>query len=195
MSKPTLYLASQSPRRRELLEQIGQSFHSLSPNVEEKTIDGESPQVYVERLALAKAAAGLALAPDDDAVVIGSDTSVVVDNKILGKPIDEAHATQMLRQLSGRSHQVLTAVALVSQNRHAVKTSTTDVTFRPLSNAEINAYWQTGEPAGKAGGYAIQGLAAVFIEHINGSYSGVMGLPLYETAALLHEFNLPSLLL
>lgn len=193
MSKQQLYLASQSPRRRELLEQIGQTFRSLSPNVKETVIAGESPKTYVERLAVAKAAAGFVLANDDTAVVLGSDTCVVAENTILGKPKNQAHAAEMLSQLSGRTHQVHTAVALVDHNRQAVKTSTTDVTFRTITDAEANAYWQTNEPLDKAGGYGIQGLAAIFISHISGSYSGVMGLPLFETAELLQQFNFPSL--
>ena len=188
-----LYLASSSPRRRELLSQIGVSFRTVSPDIPEQQLPGESPEAYVRRLALEKAAAGLGLV-DGPAIVIGSDTSVVLDDEILGKPRDRADGLAMLARLSGRSHRVMTAVALVdSRGNKQSRLSISDVNFRILSVAECESYWETGEPADKAGGYAIQGRAAVFIEHLSGSYSGVMGLPLFETAELLQAFGIPIL--
>lgn len=188
----TLYLASGSPRRRELLTQIGVPFLTQIAPIDENALPGESPLAYVERLALAKGHAGLAaLADSDDAVVLGADTAVVLDGHILGKPRDRADALATLQALSGRSHQVLTAVALVSRERQAARVVTSQVTFRPLTQAEIEAYWASGEPQDKAGSYGIQGLAAVFVSQLQGSYSAVVGLPLCETAALLAEFAIP----
>ncbi|MFG0721761.1 Maf family protein [Pseudomonas sp. GLN_6] len=188
----TLYLASGSPRRRELLTQIGVPFLTQIAPIDENALPGESPLAYVERLARAKAQAGLAaLADTADAVVLGADTAVVLDGRILGKPADRADALATLSALSGRSHEVLTAVALVSCERLASRVVTSQVTFRPLTQAEIEAYWASGEPQDKAGSYGIQGLAAVFVSQLQGSYSAVVGLPLCETAALLAEFAIP----
>lgn len=188
----TLYLASGSPRRRELLTQIGVPFLTQIAPIDENALPGESPLAYVERLAIAKGHAGLAtLADSDGAVVLGADTAVVLDGHILGKPRDRADALATLQALSGRSHQVLTAVALVSRERQAARVVTSQVTFRPLTQAEIEAYWASGEPQDKAGSYGIQGLAAVFVSQLQGSYSAVVGLPLCETAALLAEFSIP----
>jgi len=188
-----IYLASTSPRRRELLSQIGVSFHTVTPDIPEQPLPDESPEAYVRRLAQEKAAAGLALV-DGPAIVIGSDTSVVLDDAILGKPRDQADGLAMLARLSGRAHRVLTAVALVDrEGRHRSRLSVSEVVFRNLEAEECLAYWQTGEPADKAGGYAIQGRGAMFIEHLSGSYSGVMGLPLFETAELLRAFDIPVL--
>jgi len=188
----TLYLASGSPRRRELLTQIGVPFLTQIAPIDENALPGESPLAYVERLALAKGHAGLAaLADSDGAVVLGADTAVVLDGHILGKPRDRVDALATLQALSGRSHQVLTAVALVSRERQAARVVTSQVTFRPLTQAEIEAYWASGEPQDKAGSYGIQGLAAVFVSQLQGSYSAVVGLPLCETAALLAEFAIP----
>lgn len=139
----------------------------------------------MQRLAQQKAAAGFALQPRRPA--LGSDTIVVIDKQILGKPADRQHAIEMLGKLSGRSHQVMTAVAVCSEGKQSCVLNTSEVQFCELSAEQIEAYWQTGEPLGKAGGYAIQGLAAQFIVTINGSYSGIMGLPLYETAELLKQ--------
>jgi len=186
-----LYLASTSPRRRELLSQIGVSFQTVTPDIPEQPLPDESPEAYVRRLAQDKARAGLALV-DGPAVVIGSDTSVVLDDDILGKPRDQADGLAMLARLSGRGHRVLTAVALVDRGgRHQSRLSVSEVVFRNLGADECLAYWRTGEPADKAGAYAIQGRAAVFVEHLSGSYSGVMGLPLFETAELLRAFGIP----
>ncbi|PTS85866.1 septum formation inhibitor Maf [Pseudomonas sp. HMWF032] len=187
-----LYLASGSPRRRELLAQIGVPFLTQIAPIDENALPGESPLTYVERLACTKAHAGLAaLADSNDAVVLGADTAVVLDGRILGKPLDRADALATLQALSGRSHQVLTAVALVSRERQASRVVASQVTFRALSPAEIEAYWASGEPQDKAGSYGIQGLAAVFVSQLQGSYSAVVGLPLCETAALLAEFAIP----
>lgn len=189
----TLYLASGSPRRRELLTQIGVSFSTLAAPIDESVLPGEPADLYVQRLALAKAAAGLAtLSPSSDAVVLGADTAVVLDGRILGKPVDKADALAMLQLLSGREHQVMTAVALADGQRSEVCLVTSDVSFRPVSADEAHTYWASGEPHDKAGGYAIQGLAAVFVNGMRGSYSAVVGLPLCETAALLAEFGIPT---
>ena len=188
----TLYLASGSPRRRELLTQIAVPFLTQIAPIDENALPGESPIAYVERLARAKAQAGLAaLAETADVVVLGADTAVVLDGRILGKPADRDDALATLSALSGRTHQVLTAVALVSRERLESRVVTSQVTFRPLSQAEIEAYWASGEPQDKAGCYGIQGLAAVFVSQLHGSYSAVVGLPLCETAALLAEFAIP----
>jgi len=199
MKFPQLYLASSSPRRRELLAQIGVSVEVVSQNVSENRLDGESPELYVQRLALEKACFGLNdLGSKTSLPVLGADTVVVVDNTVLGKPKDKADAVAMLQLLSGRSHRVLSAVAVVGrddlgQDREAVRVSESIVRFRLISVKECEAYWDTGEPMDKAGAYAIQGLAAVFIERIEGSYSGVMGLPLFETGELLREFGIEIL--
>lgn len=188
----TLYLASGSPRRRELLTQIAVPFLTQIAPIDENALPGESPIAYVERLARGKAQAGLAALTDTaDAVVLGADTAVVLDGRILGKPTDRADALATLSDLSGRTHEVLTAVALVSRERQMSRVVTSQVTFRALSQAEIEAYWASGEPQDKAGCYGIQGLAAVFVSQLQGSYSAVVGLPLCETAALLAEFAIP----
>lgn len=195
MSKPpALVLASASPRRKALLEQIGVDCTVHAVGLDEIADPGEAAPAYVERLALAKARAcrDLATTPDD-AVFLGSDTTVVVDGEILGKPGDRAEAFAMLRRLSAREHEVMTAVALVQGEREAVRTSISRVGFAELSEPVIAAYWETGEPADKAGAYGIQGYAAVFIHHVSGSYSGVMGLPLFETVELLRKFGIPVL--
>ena len=188
-----VYLASRSPRRRELLQQIGVVFNVIDVTVEERAAHGESATDMVARLALAKARAGYhAQASDGLLPVLGADTAVVADGTILGKPQDQAGADHMLALLSGRTHEVLTGVALVGDTE-AVRVSSSKVTFRTLTRGERAAYWATGEPLDKAGGYAIQGVAAVFISRIEGSYSGVMGLPLYETATLLQESGITVL--
>lgn len=188
----TLYLASGSPRRRELLTQIGVPFSALGVVIDENPLPDEAPDVYVERLARAKAQAGLhALEQTPGAVVLGADTAVVLDGRILGKPADREEALATLGALSAREHQVLTAVALASRERLAVRLVVSQVRFRALAPSEIEAYWATGEPRDKAGSYGIQGLAAVFVSHLQGSYSAVVGLPLCETAELLAEFAIP----
>lgn len=188
----TLYLASASPRRRELLAQIGVPFVTLIASIDENPLPNEPANAYVERLAREKALAGLARASDTaDAVVLGADTAVVLDGRILGKPQDRDEALDMLQALSGREHEVLTAVALASEGRCESRVVASRVGFRPLSQAEAEAYWATGEPRDKAGSYGIQGLAAVFVSHLQGSYSAVVGLPLCETAQLLAGFGIP----
>jgi len=188
-----VYLASGSPRRRELLQQIGVPFRVVGAAVDEAVWSGEVPAAYVARLAAAKAELGWERNRDAiDGPVLAADTSVVLDAKILGKPADREEAEAMLRQLSGRTHEVLTAVALRTVNGLRSRISRSEVTFRRIAAAEARAYWETGEPCDKAGAYAIQGRAAVFIAELRGSYSGVMGLPLFETAELLSEAGLWS---
>jgi septum formation protein len=182
----SIYLASGSPRRRELLLQIGVSFRVIGADLDETAFRGESPLAYVSRLAQAKAALGWERSRDSGgAPVLAADTAVVLEGRILGKPADMNDAIAMLLQLSGRAHEVLTAVALRGTAGTEVKVSQSTVTFRSIDRSEARAYWETGEPADKAGAYAIQGYAAIFIADLKGSYSGVMGLPLFETAALL----------
>lgn len=184
-----LYLASGSPRRRELLTQIGVPFIVISAPIDESPLPSESAPAYVERLARAKAAAGLARV-DGPAVVLGADTAVVLDGRILGKPENREDALAMLADLSGREHQVLTAVALDDgQHVHSFCVTST-VRFRAISTDEAQRYWASGEPADKAGGYAVQGLGAVFVTGLSGSYSAVVGLPLCETADLLGQFGI-----
>jgi septum formation protein len=184
-----VYLASGSPRRRELLQQIGVPFRVVvGAAVDEAWLSGEAAGPYVTRLAAAKADAGWERTRDTaDVPVLAADTAVVLDGKILGKPADREDAGSMLRRLSGRTHEVLTAVALRTAKGLHCRISRSEVTFRHIAAAEAQAYWDTGEPLDKAGAYAIQGRAAVFIAQLHGSYSGVMGLPLFETAELLSE--------
>lgn len=189
MNKSFIYLASGSPRRRELLTQLGVRFEVCVTDIDESSPVGEASDAYVRRMAAGKARAALARLPSHRAPVLGADTTVCIDRDRLGKPADPAAGAAMLRRLSGREHEVLTAVAINDGEREAVAVSRTIVAFRPLADAEIEAYWATGEPRDKAGGYAIQGLGAVFIASIHGSYSGVMGLPLFETARLLNGFG------
>jgi len=183
----TIYLASSSPRRSELLSQIGVSFDLVEASIEEKPEMGESAQDYVLRLALQKAQAGFNNS-NKDRPVLGADTIIVVDQQILEKPRDKKHAREMLQLLSGRVHQVFTAVALLQGGVIKSTLVKTEVSFKKLSEQEISDYWCSGEPIGKAAGYAIQGIAGKFISNISGSYSGVVGLPLFETAELIGEF-------
>jgi septum formation protein len=184
-----LYLASGSPRRRELLIQIGVPFTVVSAPIDESPLPDESAPAYVERLARAKACAGLACV-EGPAVVLGADTAVVLDGRILGKPENREDALAMLADLSGREHQVLTAVALSDGLRAQSLCVTSNVRFRAISADEAQRYWASGEPVDKAGGYAIQGLGAVFVTGLSGSYSAVVGLPLSETAELLGTFGI-----
>lgn len=187
---PLLILASASPRRRELLSQIGVPHEVLAVDVDEAPLPGESPEQLVSRLARDKALAGRGRS-GGTRPVLGSDTIVVLGGEVHGKPVDEADARRMLLALSGQSHQVLTAVALAMPDGGLTEAlSRTGVRMRSISAGEIRAYWASGEPQGKAGAYAIQGRGAAFIEWIQGSYSGVMGLPLYETARLLQAQGL-----
>jgi septum formation protein len=184
-----LCLASVSPRRRELLSQIGVRYLVRSADIDETVRPGELACGYVARMARDKAlsvrAGGMALP------VLAADTTVVVDEMICGKPRGEAECIAMLQRLSGRTHQVLTAVALAGTHGLTASLCASEVRMRVLSVAECAAYWRGGEPRDKAGGYAIQGRGAVFIEHLSGSYSGVMGLPLFETAKLLRAAGVP----
>jgi septum formation protein len=186
MPNPLIYLASASPRRSALLTQIGVTHEVRPVDIDESPRPGEAPANYVTRLASAKAHTLWSKLDESTAcVVIGSDTSVVIDNEILGKPTDRDEGIGMLNRLSGRRHEVFTAVAVQSAAGLAQRLSVSQVTFRSLDRHECESYWNSGEPHDKAGGYAVQGLAAAFIERIEGSYSGIMGLPLFETAQLL----------
>lgn len=186
---PDLILASASPRRAELLRQIGVRFSVQMADVPEIYRLGERPEDYVRRLSEAKARA---LAAGATLPVLGADTVVVCDGRVLEKPRDAEHAQAMLLRLANRRHQVMTGVALVDQARIEQQVVLTEVAFGPITPQQAAAYWHTGEPADKAGGYAIQGLAAVFVERIEGSFSNVVGLPLYETAQLLRAFAVPT---
>ena len=190
-----LFLASGSPRRRELLTQIGVPFQVVSASIDETPLPDECPAAYVERLARAKARAGrehlLGSSVSAPFCVLGADTAVVLDDQILGKPVDEADALSMLMALSGREHEVLTAIAILAAERCETRVVRSRVSFRTINQQEAARYWASGEPQDKAGGYAIQGLAAVFVAGLNGSYSGVVGLPVCETAELLGQFGIP----
>ena len=183
-----IYLASRSPRRRELLEQLEVSFQILDLEVDESKLTGETPDTLVQRLAVLKAEAGWRLLDNGGAdLVLGADTIVVLGNEVLGKPRDAAHACELLMSLSGCCHRVLSAVALAGSHGTGVRLSESRVCFREITRQECEAYAATGEPLDKAGGYGIQGRAAAFVSDLQGSYSGVVGLPLYETAELLRE--------
>ena len=202
--RPSVYLASKSPRRQELLRQLGVEFDELllreAPgrrrDIVEAPRKGEPPQEYVKRIARLKASVGWhrmqrrGLAPKP---VLGADTEVVLDGAALGKPADAAAAVAMLAAMSDRTHEVITAVAIRWQTQIAQAVSTSRVTFRPIARDEIERYVATGEPFDKAGGYAIQGKAAAFVQHLEGSYSGVMGLPLFEMAGILARIGYPVL--
>jgi septum formation protein len=184
-----LILASQSPRRAALLDQVGVAFATAPAAIDERVAPAEQAGDYVRRIAIEKARAVRERHPGD--AVLGADTAVVLDRRIFGKPADRADATRMLLALSGRTHEVLTGVALVTE-RTAYALSVSRVSFRTIREAEAEAYWASGEPVDKAGGYAIQGLGAAFVERIEGSYSGIMGLPLFETLALLRTIGVRS---
>ncbi|MCE7033146.1 Maf family nucleotide pyrophosphatase [Lysobacter sp. GX 14042] len=185
-----LHLASKSPRRRELLARLGIAFDPLDVEIPEQRAPGESPHDYVRRVATGKAAAGRVLLGDAGAMVLGSDTEVVLEDEVFGKPADAADARGMLQRLSGRTHEVLSAVTLLAGGEARQALSISQVTFARLDPALIEAYAASGEPHGKAGGYAIQGAAEVFVTRLEGSFSGVMGLPLHETAMLLRDAGL-----
>ncbi len=186
MTYDTIILASASQRRSHLLAQIGVRHEMLAMDIDERQQDGETPRDYVERLARAKAEAavramrGRALLP-----VLAADTAVVLDGRVHAKPADEDECVAMLTALAGRTHEVMTAIALLHDGRLRAATNTSRVSFRAIGEAECRRYWASGEAVGKAGAYAIQGFGAVFVSRIEGSHSGVMGLPLFETAVLL----------
>ena len=193
MNKSSLVLASGSPRRKELLTQLGYEFSVLVTDIEEQQQPDEDAQAYVQRLSLDKAKAALNLIAEQEPnssqyVVLGSDTVVVSQGQVLEKPSDLADCKRMLTQLSEQRHQVMTAVSVVSADKHKTEIVITDVWFKPLSEQEIEKYWQTGEPCDKAGSYGIQGLGGRFVTRIEGSYYAVVGLPLFETDQLLQEF-------
>jgi septum formation protein len=183
LRQPVVCLASVSPRRRELLTQIGVPHKVLAAHIDETAYPGEIPRDYVMRMARQKA---LAVLDRGEALpVLAADTTVVLDEIIYGKPRNRDEGVAMLQRLSDRTHEVMTAVAVAQSRGVALRLNVSSVRFRKLTLEECNAYWETGEPRDKAGGYAVQGAAAVFIESLSGSYSGVMGLPLFETAELL----------
>jgi len=189
-----LVLASKSPRRQQLLQQLGYQFSCHNADVDESILLNECAQDYVQRVAIAKAKTvnTLLYKLNKNRVVLAADTSVVVDGEILGKPENRKDCQRMLTLLSNRQHQVLTAIAVAQQDKLKVQLITTNVTFKLLSNQEIIQYWQTGEPQDKAGSYGIQGIAGQFVKNIQGSYSSVVGLPLYETAIILSEFGVKN---
>ncbi len=184
-----IYLASRSPRRCELLQQLGMSFEQVPADIDESIQAGEKPEDYVLRMALEKARVAASKLDSRNVPVLGADTAVVVDGQILGKPDSKEDAFAMLRKLSNNTHEVLSAIALVGGDDELFDLNCTKVSFRRISDAEMTAYWALGESSDKAGAYAIQGYAALFIEQISGSYSGVMGLPLFETGRLLESFG------
>ena len=189
-----IVLASASPRRSDLLTQLGVAHDIVAADIDETVRPNEAPELFVERMAREKATAIRGrLAAGDRRPVLGSDTALELDGEVLGKPRDRDHFLTMFARLSGREHRVLSAVALIDDEREAARLNVSHVTFRSISEAEMARYWETREPADKAGGYAIQGLAAQFVTGLNGSYSGVMGLPLFETAQLLNEFGVSTL--
>ena len=190
MTVPQIYLASRSPRRQELLRQAGISFAVLDSGVDERRGPGQTPAQYAVAMALIKARA---VTPRENVPVLGADTDVVVDDHILGKPAGRDDAMAMLRRLAGRTHEVYSGVAVVHGARAETALSVTRVSFGPISEREAAAYWDSGESAGKAGAYAIQGLGACFVREIHGSYTGVVGLPLYETCELLKRFGVTPL--
>ena len=200
--EPRIYLASRSPRRRELLAQIGVRFELLmfrgvpreDPDVDESVLPGEHPEDYVVRVTLAKARAGLRRVRERHLIphpVLAADTTVEIDGAVIGKPEHEADAVAFLQRLSGRTHRVLTAVALSYEGHTEHQLNASEVRFRVLGQDEIRRYVASGEPLDKAGAYGIQGRAAIFVEEIRGSYTGIMGLPLYETAILLRRYGYP----
>jgi septum formation protein len=188
-----IYLASTSPRRQALLRQLEIGFDVIAPEVAEQRLPGESASTYVERMAVEKARQVSRLVQQrrlPPRPVLAADTCILLGQEILGKPCDRVHGETMLRRLSGREHTVLTAVAIVRADAEHLALSVSKVSFRPLTEEEISHYWDTGEPLDKAGAYALQGRGAAFVSKIEGSYSGIVGLPLYEVAQLLQQIGL-----
>ena len=190
-TKLQLIMASSSPRRRELLDQIQVSYKVLPVNIDESHMPGETAEQFVMRMAIEKAAASYEQNPH--CVALGSDTIVAIGSTILGKPENKAHAIEILSLLSGNTHQVMTAVAIHCSEYKECVMSVSEVEFTELTRQQIEAYWDTGEPVDKAGAYGVQGIAAQFIKNISGSYSGIMGLPLFETAQLLEKSGIKLL--
>jgi septum formation protein len=188
--RPQLYLASRSPRRQELLRQVGLRFELVAADVDERRAAGQSPADYAVAMAVAKARAAR---PRESLPVLGADTDVVIDGEILGKPAGRDDALAMLQRLAGRTHEVYSGVAVVANGRAESALSVTRVTFGAITPAQASAYWDTGEPADKAGAYGIQGFGAKFVKEIHGSYSGVVGLPLFEALDLLRRFGVTPL--
>ncbi len=184
-----IYLASNSPRRQELLNQMAVPISLVAQYANEDQWPNESARNYVHRVALAKASDALARLDEKTFPVLAADTAVIIDGDILGKPENKEHAISILQRLSGNTHQVMTAIVMKTLQQTEYALSITDVTFAHLTYNECEQYWLSGEPKDKAGAYGIQGKGAVFISHINGSYSGVMGLPIYETKLLLEKFS------
>jgi len=182
-----IYLASASPRRKQLLSQLDVAFEQFATDIDESQVEGETAEAFVCRLAEEKALAGVVIA-EQDYPVLGSDTIVVLNGQVLGKPTDQSDAISTLTALSGQTHQVMTAIAFANKSKVKSMLVTTEVTFKHLSQQEINDYCATKEPLDKAGSYGIQGGAGRFVTNLNGSYFAVMGLPLYETEKLLNEF-------
>ncbi len=192
----SLYLASSSPRRQLLLKRLSAPFSIIEPNIDETPLDDELPENYVSRLATTKAKVGfnqLSIAQQKTAYVLGADTIVSLENNIMGKPTSQQQAVTMLQSLSGKTHKVFTAIALYYSDKLISNVIVTEVTMRRISIEEAVTYWHTGEPKGKAGGYAIQGIAATFIEQIKGDYYAVVGLPLFATSELLKQAGIYSL--
>ena len=193
MPAPKLHLASSSPRRAELLRALNLNFTAAGVDIAETRLPGESPRDMVLRLAAAKAVAAPVSRDEGKAVVLGADTAVVLDDVVFGKPATQDDGVRMLLALSSRSHQVLTGIALESDRGTATAVSVSNVRFREIGRDEAIAYWQSGEPHDKAGGYAIQGIGGVFVQALEGSYTGVVGLPVFETARLLADAGIPVL--
>jgi septum formation protein len=187
MVDPKLHLASQSPRRQDILRSLGLSFTAAGVDVDEQRLQGELPEAMVLRLSRAKA---MAADVDPSRIVVGADTLVVLEEVVFGKPKDREECLQMLASLSGRTHRVMTGVAVLASAEVQTVVSITEVKFREISSDETLAYWQSGEPCDKAGAYAIQGRGGIFVEAISGSYSGVVGLPIFETTQLLRNAGL-----
>jgi len=190
-ANPSITLASASPRRRELLDQIQVSYTVFPVDIDESHIAGETAEQFVTRLALEKARLGYKKYPNRPA--LGSDTIVIYEQQILGKPENRQNAFEMLKMLSGKTHRVMSAVAICDAEKERCKVNISEVEFVQLNDRQIEAYWETGEPVDKAGGYGIQGIAAQFIKNIKGSYSSIMGLPLYETTQLLELVGIKTL--
>lgn len=189
----SLFLASASPRRATLLEQLGLKFETLVCDIDETVLNGEKPMSYAKRMALWKAMSALKKVDVENCLIISADTSVVLNDRVLIKPIDFENFSETMQALSSKTHQVYTSVFITNGKQRESVVSVSDVSFRKISPNEIKAYWNSGEPLDKAGGYAIQGLGAIFVSQIAGSYSGVMGLPLFETSIMLKKFGIAIL--